>query len=51
MISIVWIQNRRLESVCCFVEVRFGNYFGGEPVNRTEVEAIVKKLKNGKTSE
>ena len=27
--------------------VRRGNYFGGEPVRRTEVEVRVGKLKNG----
>ena len=30
--------------------VRKGNYFGGEPIRRTEIEVIVGKLKNGKTA-
>ena len=27
-----------------------GNYFGGEPIGRTEVEVRVGKLKNGKAT-
>ena len=27
-----------------------GNYFGGEPIRRTEVEVKVGKLKNGKAA-
>ena len=28
--------------------IQRGNYFGGEPISRTEVEVIVGELKNGK---
>ena len=31
-------------------EIRSGNYFGGEPVGRAEVEVRVVKLKNGKAA-
>ena len=31
-----------------FDGVRRGNYFGGEPIKGTEVEARVEKLKKGK---
>ena len=34
--------------MCGFDGVRRGNYFGGEPIRRTEVEVRVGKLKNGK---
>ena len=27
-----------------------GNYFGGEPIKRTEVEARVRKIKDGKVA-
>ena len=33
-----------------FLGVRRGNYFGGEPIRRTEVEVRVGKLKNGKAA-
>ena len=33
-----------------FNGVRRGNYFGGEPVRRTEVEVRVGKFKNEKTA-
>ena len=36
--------------MCGFDGVRRGNYFGGEPIRRTEVEERVGKLKNGKTA-
>ena len=34
--------------MCGFDGVRRGNYFGGEPIRRMEVEVRVEKLKNGK---
>ena len=33
-----------------FDEIRRGNYFGGEPIERAEVEVRVGKLKNGKAA-
>ena len=36
--------------MCNYDGARIGNYFGGEPVRRTEVEIRVGKLKNGKTA-
>ena len=38
----------RLQSTCVTMIVFRGNNFGGKPI-RTEVEARVRKLKNGKT--
>ena len=32
--------------MCCFDGVRRDNYFGGEPIRRTEVEVRVEKLQN-----
>ena len=37
--------------MCCFDGVRRGNYFGGEPIRKTEVEERVKQLKNGKAAD
>ena len=37
--------------ICGFDGVRRGNYFGGEPIGRAEVEMRVSKLKNGKAAE
>ena len=36
--------------MCDFDGVRRGNYFGGEPIRRAEVEVGVEKLKNGNTA-
>ena len=36
--------------MCGFNGIRRGNYFGGEPIGRAEVEMKVCKLKNGKTA-
>ena len=36
--------------MCCFDGIRRGNYYGGEPIGRAEVEVRVVKLKNGKTA-
>ena len=36
--------------MCGFDGVLRGNYFGGEPIRRTEVEVRVVKLKNGKAA-
>ena len=45
-------ENRKMfwkegSKVCGFAAVRIGNYFGGEPTRRTEVEVRVGNLKNG----
>ena len=37
--------------MCGFDGVGRGNYFGGEPIRRTEVEVKVGKLKNGKAAD
>ena len=37
-------------NMCGFDGIRRGNYFGGEPVGRAEVEVRVDKLKNGKAA-
>ena len=34
--------------MCSFDRIQRGNYFGGEPIARAEVEVRVRKLKNGK---
>ena len=36
--------------MCGFAGGQRGNYFGGEPIRRTEVEVRVGKLKNGKAA-
>ena len=36
--------------MCGYDGVRRGNYFGGEPIRKIEVEERVKKLKNGKAA-
>ena len=36
--------------MCGFDGVQRVNYFGGEPIKRTEVEVRVGKLKNGKAA-
>ena len=36
--------------MCGFYGIRRGNYFGGEPIRRAEVEVSVGKLKNGKAA-
>ena len=36
--------------MCGYDGVRRGNYFGGEPIRKIEVEEKVKKLKNGKAA-
>ena len=36
--------------MCGYDGVRRGNYFGGKPIRKIEVEEKVKKLKNGKTA-
>ena len=35
--------------LCGFDEIQGGNYYGGEPTGRDEVEVRVGKLKNGKS--
>ena len=36
--------------MCVFDEIWRGNYFGGEPIGRAEVEVKVGKFKNGKAT-
>ena len=36
--------------MCRFDGIHRGNYFGGEPIGRDEVEGRVEKLKNGKNA-
>ena len=36
--------------ICGFDGIQRGNYFGGEPIGRAEVEVRVGKLKNGKAA-
>ena len=36
--------------MCGFDGIQRGNYFGGQPIGRTELEARVGKLKNGKAA-
>ena len=36
--------------MCGFDGIQRDNYFGGEPIRRTEVEVRVGKLKNGKAA-
>ena len=36
--------------MCSFDRVRRGNYFGAEPIGRTEIEVRMGKLKNGKVA-
>ena len=44
------IQEYVAVSMCGFDGVQKGNYFGGEPIKRTEVEVRVRKLNNGKVA-
>ena len=37
--------------ICDFDEIHSGNYFGGEPIGRAEVEVRMGKLKNGKAAD
>ena len=36
--------------MCGFDGIQKGNYFGGEPIGRAEVEVRVRMLKNGKAA-
>ena len=36
--------------MCGFDGIQRGNYFGGEPIGKAEVEVRVGKLKNGKVA-
>ena len=36
--------------MCCFDGIQRDNYFGGEPIERPEVEVRVVKFKNGKAT-
>ena len=44
------MQDQVLDHMCGFGGIQGGNYFGGEPIRRIEVEARVRKLKNGKAA-
>ena len=44
------IQEHVAVHMCCFDEVRRGNYIGGEPIMRTEVKVRVGKVKNRKAA-
>ena len=50
--DLINIDNQEEISVhmCGFDEVQRGNYFGREPITKTEVEERVKKLKNEKAA-
>ena len=41
-------QKHMAVHICVFDQIRRGNYFGGEPIERAEDEVRVGKLKNGK---
>ena len=43
-------QEEVVVHMCGFDRIRRGNYFGGEPIGRAEVEVRVGKLKNGKAA-
>ena len=43
-------QEKVAVQICGIDEIRRGNYFGGEPFGRPEVELRVGKLKNGKAA-
>ena len=43
-------QKQVAVNVCGFDGIRRGNYLGGGPIGRTEVEVGVGKLKNGKAT-
>ena len=43
-------QEKIAVHMCGFDGIRRGNYFGGEPIGRAEVEMREGKLKNGKTA-
>ena len=49
-ICIMLILRNRLQSMCGLDGIQIGNYFGGEPIGRAEVEARVDKFKNGKVA-
>ena len=36
--------------MCSYDRVRRGNYYGGEPIRKIEVEERIKRLKNGKAA-
>ena len=36
--------------MCGYDGVRRGNYFGGDPIRKIEIEERVKKLKNGEAA-
>ena len=43
-------QEKVAVHMCGFYGIRRGNYFGGEPIGRADVEVRVGKLKSGKAS-
>ena len=49
-----WLGNTNINeqvSKCSFDDAKRVNYFEGKPINRSEVDAIVKKFKNGMETE
>ena len=44
------IREQAAVHICGFDGEWRGNFFGGEPIRRTEIEARVGKLKNGKSA-
>ena len=44
------IQEEVAVHMCGFHGIRWGNYFGGEPIGRAEIEIRVGKLENGKAA-
>ena len=43
-------QEKVTVHMCGFDEIQRGNYFGGEPIRRDEVEVRMGELKNGKAA-
>ena len=46
----IYTQEQIIIQMCNFYGVQRGNYFGGEPIKRAEVELRVGKIKNGKAA-
>ena len=43
-------QEQVVVHMCGFDGIRRGNYFGGEPIGRVEIEVRIGKFKNGKAA-
>ena len=46
----IYIQEQVAVLMCGFDGIQRGNYLGGNPIGRAEVEVRVRKLKNGKAA-